>query len=69
MNTNEYVDNLETFAVKLSKPYNEGDTCYPYAFGYLVSHLKCALNEVNLSEEQLKVLESRLNSVVNLNGV
>lgn len=64
MNTDEYIKNVETACIEISKCTNdEGYTSYPYAFGYFVAQLQYTLQELNLNKKQLKVLESRLNTL------
>lgn len=66
MNTDDYIKNVETAVIELSKQYNGNEeVCYPYAFGYFVSQLRYTLMELNLSKNQLKILESRLNVLTN----
>lgn len=65
MNTDDYIKNVETACIEISKCANEGHTSYPYAFGYFASQLQHTLRELNLNKKQLKVLESRFNQ---LNG-
>jgi len=63
MNTDDYIKNVETACIEISKCTNEGYTSYPYAFGYFASQLQHTLRELNLNKKQLKVLESRLNQL------
>ena len=56
-----YVNTIELVAQERGERYAETyqRTSYAYAFGFISSNFKYCLEALNLSEEQLKILEER----------
>lgn len=53
----KYKTTAEAFIIKTSKQYNgDGETCYPYCFGYALSEMYWTLEHLQLNKRQLKKL-------------
>lgn len=60
---NEYMNTVEKVAYANGKQYARDYelTCYSYALGYVLSNFKYCLDDLDLSEKQLKILAERIN--------
>jgi len=60
MTTNsEYVTLVEQDARKNSIAFEGGEMNWPYAFGWVIGNYSSTLDELNLTDEQKKILEKR----------
>lgn len=59
-NVQNYVDTVRQVALERGEPYalEHQRTSYSYAFGFVSSNLKICLEALNLTEEQLGILET-----------
>jgi len=66
MNIYDLVDSIAKVSLERSKKYNDGSENYAFAFEWLKSELQADLDQMGLTENQLKVLSARLNSLEKL---
>ena len=57
MNTYDLIKKLSDHALDKGSKYNgDGSSNYAYSFGCFVSQVECVLNDLNLTDAQLKQL-------------
>lgn len=60
MSVYDSVDVLKFVALERSKKYNGGDENHAFAFGWFAADMQAILDEMGLSNKQMKVLEDRV---------